>query len=68
LKVRIEELESDAEHTKTQMVELFKCVCRDIKNNPAGKFSADELFSVAARACSIVGVSVDEQKEIEISV
>lgn len=60
LKNEIEELESDIEHMKTQMKALFIEVCKDQKNK-----KNEAQFTAAARACSIVGIPIKEQKEIE---
>ena len=60
LKNQIEELESDIEHMKTQMKALFIEVVKDQKTH-----KNEAQFTAAARACSIVGISIEEQKEIE---
>ena len=64
LRSQVEELESDIEYMKTQMKTLFENVVKDTKTFGDSAFYEGQ-FTAAARACSICGVGIDEQKAIE---
>lgn len=67
LRSQVEERESDLEYIKEQIKTLFENVVKDTKTFGDSPFYEGQ-FTAAARACSICGIGIDEQKAIEKSI